>query len=162
MKNLNRRLCGLLMVAVMMLSLCCPALAAETGFPDIEEHWAADVIRTLDEDGTVNGYGDGNCHPDDAITRGQFAALIARALKLTPKGNTVLFDDLEDHWSSDYVCALIEAKIILPTEYGVAFEPDREVTRMEMVIMMVRAIGKESEAEKKQQFQYLPSTKVRR
>lgn len=41
MKNLNRRICGLLLTVAMVLSLCCPALAAGSAFPDTEGHWAA-------------------------------------------------------------------------------------------------------------------------
>ena len=151
MKNLKRRLCGLLLTAAMTLSLCCPALAAELAFPDTKDHWAADIIQTLASDGIVNGYGDGKCHPDAPITRGQFAALVARALKLTPKSDSAMpFVDLAGHWCADYVLALAGAGIILPADYGSTYEPDKEITRMEMVVIMVRALGKESEAEKKQ------------
>lgn len=151
MKNLNRRICGLLLTVAMVLSLCCPALAADPVFPDTEEHWAAEVIQTLADDGIINGCGDGKCHPDAPITRGQFATLVARALKLTPKDNsTQRYTDIAEHWASDYITALSEAKIILPTDYGTAFEPDKEISRMEMVVIMVRAINKESEAVQRQ------------
>lgn len=151
MKNLKRRLCGLLLTAAMTLSLCCPALAAEPAFPDTQDHWAADIIQTLAADGIVNGFGDGKCYPDAPITRGQFATLVARAMKLTPKSDSAMpFVDLEGHWCADYVLALAGAGIILPADYGSTYEPDKEITRMEMVVIMVRALGKESEAEKKQ------------
>lgn len=151
MKNLNRRICGLLLTVAMVLSLCCPALAAGPAFPDTEGHWAEEIIQTLAEDGIINGCGDGKCHPDAPITRGQFATLVARALKLTPKVESAqLYTDIAGHWASGYITALSEANIILPTDYGTAYEPDKEITRMEMVVMVVRAIGKESEAPQSQ------------
>ncbi len=151
MKNLKRRLCGLLLTVAMALSLCCPALAAGTVFSDTEGHWAEEIIQTLAADGIVNGCGDGKCHPDAPITRGQFATIIARAMKYTAENPAVKpFADISEHWASDYITALTEAKIILPSDYGTNYEPDKEITRMEMVVMMVRALGKESEAEKKQ------------
>ena len=151
MKNLNRRICGLLLTVAMVLSLCCPALAAGSAFPDAEGHWAEKIIQTLATDGIVNGYGDGKCHPDAPITRGQFATIVARALKFTPKDEGAApFDDLAGHWCADYVFALTEAGVILPSDYGTAFEPDKEIARMEMIVMMVRAIGKESEAPQSQ------------
>lgn len=151
MKNLNRRICGLILTVAMVLSLCCPALAAGSPFPDTEGHWAEEIIQTLAEGGIINGYGDGKCHPDAPITRGQFATLVARAMKLTPKSDSATpFVDLAGHWCADYVLALAGAGIILPADYGSTYEPDKEITRMEMVVTMVRALGKESEAEKKQ------------
>lgn len=151
MKNLNRRICGLLLTVAMVLSLCCPALAAGSAFPDAEGHWAEKIIQTLATDGIVNGYGDGKCHPDAPITRGQFATIVARALKFTPKDEGAApFDDLAGHWCADYVFALTEAGVILPSDYGTAFEPDKDITRMEMIVMMVRAIGKESEVTQSQ------------
>lgn len=151
MKNLNRRICGLLLTLAMMLSLCCPALAAGSAFPDTKCHWAEEIIQTLAEDGIINGCGDGKCHPDAPITHGQFATLVARALKLSPKDEeAVPFDGLAGHWSADYVLALTEAGIIPPSDYGSAFEPDKGITRMEMIVIMVRAISKESEAPQSQ------------
>ena len=151
MKNMNRRLCGLLLTVTMSLSLCCPALAAWFAFPDTEEHWAAEVIQTLSASGVVNGYEDGKCYPDAPMTRGQFATLVVRAMKYTAKDPSAKpFTDISGHWASDYITALVESGIILPTDYGAAFVPDKETTRMEMVVMMVRALGKEAEAEKKQ------------
>ena len=151
MKDLNRRICGLLLTLAMVLSLCCPVLAAESVFPDTKGHWAEEIIQALAEDGIINGYGDGRCHPDASITRGQFATLVARALKLTPKvEGAQLYTDVAGHWASDYITALSETEIILPTDYGTAYEPDKEITRMEMVVMMVRAIGKESETPQSQ------------
>lgn len=116
MKNLNRRICGLLLTVAMVLSLCCPALAAGYAFPDTEGHWAEGIIQTLTADGIIDGYGDGNCHPDAPITHGQFATLVARALKLTLKdGRADALDGLAGHWSADYVLALAEAGIIRPS-----------------------------------------------
>lgn len=152
MKNLNRRLCGLLLTAAMLLSLCCPALAAEAAaFPDVEGHWAEEIIQTLAAEGIINGCGDGKCHPDAPITRGQFATLIARAMKLTAENPAAKpFADITGHWAADYILALTEAGIILPADHEAAFEPDKEITRMEMIVMAVRAIEKEFEAAEKQ------------
>ena len=109
MKDLNRRICGLLLTLAMVLSLCCPVLAAESVFPDTKGHWAEEIIQALAEDGIINGYGDGRCHPDASITRGQFATLVARALKLTPKvEGAQLYTDVAGHWASDYITALSE------------------------------------------------------
>lgn len=151
MRKLNKRLCGLLLAVAMMLSLCCPALAAGTGFPDTEGHWAEAIIHTLAADGIIHGYEDGRCHPDAPITRGQFATLVARVMELTAKDeNKSAFADTTEHWSADYIRALVKAGIIQPSDYGTAYEPDKEITRLEMVVMMVRAIGKESETAKRQ------------
>ena len=63
MKNLNRRICGLLLTVAMVLSLCCPALAAGPVFPDTEGHWAEEIIQTLARMGSSTAAGTENVIP---------------------------------------------------------------------------------------------------
>ena len=147
MKNMKKRLGSLLLSSVLLVSLCCPALAAAVQFPDAKGHWAQEVIQTLAEDGIICGYADGKCHPDDPIARGQFSALVARVTELAEKQDSSdSFTDTAGHWSAGYVNALIDANVLRHSEYGDTYEPDKLITRMEMIRMMVRAIGKEDEA----------------
>ncbi len=111
-------------------------------------HWAEKIIDELAADGIIAGYEDGKCYPDNSITRGEFATLVARFFELTAeRGDTSGFTDVADHWAAKNICGLTEKNIILPTDYGDTFEPNKAITRMEMIRMMVRAIGKTSEAE---------------
>ncbi|WP_446692489.1 S-layer homology domain-containing protein [Ruminiclostridium cellobioparum] len=55
---------------------------------------------------------------------------------------TIRFTDIAGHWSEQHVEALIIAGIIQKDDFGTKFLPDEPITRMEMIRMLVRAIGK--------------------
>ena len=149
MKHFYKKLCSGLLVIAMLLTMCGSAFAAAVPFPDISGHWAEKIIDELSADGIIAGYEDGRCHPDNTITRGEFATLVASFFEFTAeRGDTSGFTDVADHWAAKSICGLTEKNIILPADYGDTYEPDREITRMEMILMMVRAIGKTSDADK--------------
>lgn len=60
-----------------------PKQAAEAKKPplsDIEGHWAQTVITALAEKKVVQGYEDGQFHPDDPVTEAQFHTMATKAL----------------------------------------------------------------------------------
>lgn len=50
-------------------------------FKDVEGHYAEKHIEKLAELGIINGYSDGTYRPDEVITRGQAAVMVANALQ---------------------------------------------------------------------------------
>ena len=56
-----------------------PAQARSFGDVDSSD-WFAPAVDRLSDLGVVAGYPDGDFHPGDLITRGQFAAMIARVI----------------------------------------------------------------------------------
>lgn len=60
---------------------------------DISGKWYEQEIRELSKKGIMIGDGNGSFWPDRLVTRGEFAALVARALEL-PAGQSH-FSDLE-------------------------------------------------------------------
>jgi len=137
---------GVLLVVCVVLSLFAgSAYAAHLYFEDAKGHWAEDAINTLTEKVIIAGYPDGLAHPDAIITRAEFATLVARTLELPEpdeKEVTIRFTDLEGHWSEKDVEALIIAGIIQKGDFESKFLPDQPITRIEMIRMLVRAIGK--------------------
>ena len=52
-------------------------------FPDVpRNHWAYEYIRTLTDNGAVEGYPDGTFQPDNPVTRSEFAKMMYLALEL--------------------------------------------------------------------------------
>ena len=137
---------GVLLVVCVVLSLFAgSAYAAHLYFEDAKGHWAEDAINTLTEKGVIAGYPDGLAHPDAIITRAEFSTLVARTLELPEpdeKEVTIRFTDLAGHWSEKDVEALIIAGIIQKGDFESKFLPEQPITRMEMIRMLVRAIGK--------------------
>ena len=144
-QKMKRPLCALLVVCLVVSMLAGSAYAVNRYFEDAKGHWAEEVIQILTDRGIISGYPDGLVHPDDIITRAEFAALIARIMELPqPEESEVIlgFSDIAGHWSEQNIEALIFAGIIQKGDYGTKFQPDEPITRMEMIRMLVRAIGK--------------------
>lgn len=90
---------------------------------------------------------------NDVITRGEFAADLAKELKLDT-GSAVkdppTFSDIDGHWAEKYIEALVSAGIIDPADYPDGFKPDEPITRAEIIKMLVRARGQDDEAKNTQ------------
>ena len=104
-------------------------------FTDMVNHWAAADVLAMNKAGIVSGVSDTLFDPDRNITRAEFAAIIARALKLTDKKAD--YKDVNDEWFAPYVGACSEAGII--SGYDGMFRPNDNITRQEMAVIIVNA-----------------------
>jgi len=89
----------------------------------------------------------------EIITRGEFAAILVRDIPLDSSNtekDPPSFSDIDGHWSEKNIEALINAGIIDPADYPDGFHPDDPITRAEIIKMLVRAEGKDEEAENTQ------------
>jgi hypothetical protein len=67
-------------------------------------------------------------------------------MELEPKETNmvnIVFEDIAGHFAQKEIEALIDAGIIIKEEYSAKYFPDEPITRIEMIKMLVRAIGKE-------------------
>jgi hypothetical protein len=90
---------------------------------------------------------------DDIITRGEYAAMLARDLSLDTSNaekDPPSFPYIDGHWAEKFIEALIDAGIIDPVDYPDGFRPDEPITRAEILKMLVRAEGKDEEAKNTQ------------
>ena len=72
---------------------------------DIDGHWSEENIDTLKAMGVMNGYM-GYTKPDDIITRGEFATLIARGFGLEGSSEEQKFEDVDkEHMFFDEISA---------------------------------------------------------
>ena len=109
-------------------------------FIDMGSHWADVTIGKLIELGVINGYGDGTFRPDNTITRAEFSTIVRKAFKYDEaEGNS--FDDTSNHWAKNEVHTLVCSGVIDKAEYGDLYIPDKNITRIEMAKMIVRAVG---------------------
>jgi hypothetical protein len=125
--------------------------AAEPAFPDLAGHWAREEAELLSEAGLFAGYG-GRFHPDEALTRAQVAAVLARlSLLLEPgrlqhrQGTATEFADVPPgHWAREFVSRVSELGIMKGE--GHLFHPDRPLSRQELALLVVRVLGLERDA----------------
>lgn len=143
----NKKNMVYILILILLLS-CGSSYAEKLTFSDIEGHWAVHIITQLMEKGIVSGFPDGTVRPDQIITRGEFAALLARHTESKEhyvKDEISVFKDIENHWSQKNIEILIDIGILDPSDYADNFMPNEPTTRIEMVKMMVRSIGKGEE-----------------
>ena len=140
-------------VAQMFFNLLVEAgIEITASFPDVSvDAWyeiAVDVLATL---GVLEGYPDGGFHPDDYITRAEFAAIAARFAKAlnipAARLHSLRFTDVpETHWAFSYIDDAADFGWIMGVCDGL-FEPDRSITRAEAVAIVNRMLDRHPDRE---------------
>lgn len=137
-----RRLAIILFLA---LALGWPGQDAFAGsFTDIQEHWARGYIGQLAEVKVISGYPDGSFRPEGNISRSEFIKMlvVSSGLPLKPTANPSFTDVLPDCWHYPYIETAVAAGVAVPGEYvGLAFEPDKPITRVETAMFLARSLG---------------------
>src|SRR5699024_10343165 len=148
MKYKSKRIINiLLIVCILLTNFIGTVYATKHIFSDSIGHWAEETINILTERGIIQGYPDGLSHPDDIITRGEFSALLARTMKFETKDREdvePVFEDIIGHFAQKEIEALVDEDIILVEDYGKLYFPNKPISRMEIIKMLVRATGKEN------------------
>ncbi|WP_310550980.1 S-layer homology domain-containing protein [Paenibacillus glufosinatiresistens] len=110
-------------------------------FKDVPSgHWAANYIRIAAGNAYFSGYADGTFRPEEPVTRGEIAAVMAKFLKLDVKpAVTPHFADLSGHWAANAIESLYGGKFV--SGYPDAtFKPNLKITRAEAVTMINRML----------------------
>lgn len=113
---------------------------------DISGHWGEDDLQDLAYMGIIKGENGGNANPDRFISRAEFITLLVRALNKEnhPFEQKTWFTDVKtSSWYYKTVSIAREIGITNGNGDG-TFLPDRNITREEIVLMLVRAIGLEN------------------
>lgn len=118
-------------------------------YHDLDGSYALREIVQLTEAGIMNGYGDGSFRPNQAITRKELAAIIARSAGLAeaPAAAAKFKDVPASAWYRGYVGAIVNAGIAKGTSDS-TFAPEATATREQVVILFMQAMGLKEAAEK--------------
>lgn len=110
-------------------------------FSDIKNHWGRDAIRELASKYIIEGVSNNAFAPNNNITRGQFAILLARSLGLQAdaSGASSYRDVNPSSMLAPYIGAATKAGIISGYENG-TFRPNESINREQMAVMLVRAM----------------------
>ncbi len=121
-----------------------PTGPATASFPDVPpDHWAHRYVEYCHDQGVVQGYEDGY-RPDEAVSRAQMAAYVARALAggesnvpEDPDGMPFFPDVGTDHWACKHVEYCHDQGVV--QGYRDGYHPDEVVNRAQMAVYMQRA-----------------------
>ncbi len=109
-------------------------------YSDLAKHWSKDYADDMIRKFIVEGRSSTKFEPEKEITRGEFAAYIAKGLGLAgdPAGAAKFKDVNGDTVMGAYIGAAAKAGIISGTS-STTFKPNNPVKREEMAAMMMRA-----------------------
>ncbi|WP_243735045.1 pectinesterase family protein [Paenibacillus turpanensis] len=110
-------------------------------FEDVSDHWSAESIQVFSRLGVVHGYEDRTFKPDANITRGEFAAIVAKTFNIGIGGvEAAPFQDINENWAKDAIMALASNGIINGYEDG-TFRAEANISRAEMIAIISRIIN---------------------
>lgn len=134
-----RRFTALLLVLALLTAPL--SASAEGGYPDVDEsHWAYSVIQSAKEYGLMGGYDDGRFGLGDELKRREFVTMLCRMFQwemISPETASYI-DCAPDDW---FYPAVETARANGALDASVSFRPDDAISREEMSIMLVRALG---------------------
>lgn len=119
------------------------AAGARTAFSDVPQgHWAAESISRAAALGLMNGRSDGTFGMGRTMSRAAFVTALCRLFQwelVTPEKGT--FEDDQDR--SAWYFSAVETAVLhgALTQQEQRFRPGDAVTRQEMAVMLVRALG---------------------
>lgn len=112
-------------------------------FSDVSDsHWAADYALKLHQKGIVSGDANGNANLENKITREETAKLALLVNDIIPSGTSVKASDSASvsAWAVPYMATAVEKGIFSGYSDG-SVKPKANITRQEMVTVIIKALG---------------------
>lgn len=140
-----KKVISILLVLILVLSFTAAAPGNEFGFTDVPKgHFFEEYINKLKELNITNGIGNGAFGFNKEITRAEFLTFLIRlqGLELDKTQNTEMFKDVQvADWFYTYINIGLKNKTIIKSDYNDnGFQPNKPITRVEMAVMIVRAM----------------------
>ena len=140
-----KKVISILLVLILVLSFTAAAPGNEFGFTDVPKgHFFEEYINKLKELNITNGIGNGAFGFNKEITRAEFLTFLIRLQghELDKTQNTEMFKDVQvADWFYTYINIGLKNKTIIKSDYNDnGFQPNKPITRVEMAVMIVRAM----------------------
>jgi len=129
----------------LLTALGSSALAVE--FPDVAaEHWAYEEIQYAHAAGLMQGIPSGEFRPNENLDRASFLAVLSRmfAWPVNPPAAPTFSDVPTTHWAYGIIEAAVAQGVVTPAEL---FSPSGYISRQDMAVYLVRALGYETLAQ---------------
>lgn len=133
-----RKKIAVLIAAVMTAQMSVPAFAQE--YSDVpRDHWAYSEIQRSGEIGFMSGMGDGTFGLGQNVTRAQFVSMLVRMFGWSASEGTGFSDVAPGDWYYSDVLTASDMGVLDTTE--AYFRPNDNITREEMAVMIIKALG---------------------
>ncbi len=122
---------------LLVLVMSTGALAAE--YTDVpEDAWFHESVERAAEYGLMNGMGGGRFGAGERITREQFVTILVRMFGWESVGGEDAATDIAASWARESINTAAANGVF---DAGGRFRPTEDITRSEMAVMLVRALG---------------------
>lgn len=112
------------------------ASAGSGQFADVQGHWAQAYITALAKRSIISGFPGGTFHPDDPVTRVQFAAIIDKAFTPSAKQKTAQFKDINSSfWGYTAIQSAARGGFMRGYPNG-DFRPNQVIPRVEALVAL--------------------------
>ena len=119
-----------------------PAIAGGASqFTDVQGQWAQVYIDALAKRSIISGFPDGTFHPNDPVTRAQFAAIIDKAFAPPAKQPTIpLFKDVKSNfWGYSAIQSTASSGFMRGYPNG-DFRPNQVIPRVEALVALTSGL----------------------
>lgn len=100
-----------------------------------------EAVKKLEQSGILEGYENGELHPEKTITRAEFAKIIVNSFNVDEAEEEIGFSDLgATHWAFSFIKKAVNAGLLKGHDNG-KFCPDDEITLEQAAAVVCRALG---------------------
>jgi len=131
----------ILSVSMLLALMPSTVLAVSNRYNDIPaDNWSVGVVNTAGEYGLMQGVGDGAFGFGNTITRAEFITVLDRMFgwELVAPDSPAFSDVAKGEWYYSNVETALKHNVI---DSAGSFNPNAPITREEMAVMLVRALG---------------------
>ena len=143
-----KRLLSTLLMMVLLVTAVSPMVpTAWAAYTDDAGDWYSPFIQKAQDYGLMNGYPDGSFGVGLDITRAEFATVLCQMFGWEPveEPGEAVFDDVKG-WAKKFIYAALEHGAV---DADPIFRPQDPISREEMAVMLVKALGYGDLAEKR-------------
>jgi S-layer homology domain/Trypsin len=116
-------------------------LVSSAVFSDVASHPARDEIVWMNRAGNISGFPNGTFKPDEPVTRGQFAAILAQTfLRDAPLADALPRDVPANYFAAPFIRRVLKAGFMRGLPDG-TFAPESPIIRQDVLVALVNGLA---------------------
>lgn len=132
-------------------------------FSDVPENfWASPFIEELVQRNVISGYPNNEFRPEEAVTRGAFAAMVESAFEIEAAPDATEFSDVPaDYWATDAIAATTASNFLAGYPDN-EFQPQEPLSRVNAIVAIANGLNLTPEGDPEQilQANYLDASEI--
>lgn len=107
---------------------------------DVSGHWAEPFVRSMVDQNLLRGFSDGSFQPNAAVSRAEYAVMVAKAFNPVARKPQPNFQDLgENFWAKSAIERATRGGFLAGYSNS-RFQPDRPILRVQVLISLVSGL----------------------